>query len=464
MRSVALFIVALLFAAPGRAAARGAEDEPVVVAFPRVHGSRAQGRRATGRGVIAGIEAAGLRVRRGRPLQGAAEVLGGTVYDVEVARVADCDFLLIVRLRRRGRGLVAAARLLRTADGSEVETFRAPYRSRRRARRNGKALGRRIARAARADLEARRRASRAPPSAGEAPPKARPTDEEVAGRADAETPAQGARRPPTQDPSPPSASTTATPPTSAAGPERAGLRFALGAGSRVYAAYSVVTGGTPTGLGYTLDPLFATEARAVVEMPFAPVGLEADFGFRPVRFSLSTEPALVPPDPSGQLVNVGGGLWWRIDVARLGPATRFTFAPLASVDYAALLVEDQGQNTIVSSWSSVTLGGGLRLGLEVGRDFALEVEGEGGAVLGYSESPAATGRDPSGFRVGVRARLRLWLTSFLGAQLAAGYDYQSMRFVGPATRAVFEGDPPLMDAEVLTEGVDVTLAAVLALF
>ena len=97
-----------------------------------------------------------------------------------------------------------------------------------------------------------------------------------------------------------------------------------------------------------------------------------------------------------------------------------------------------------------------------GSDFAVELEGTGGAIVSFAEAPVATGSDGSGFRVGAALRARYWILDPIGLELTASYDYRSVGLTGAGSRTVFDGDPALIDAQVLTEALDVVLGVTAA--
>lgn len=462
-----------------------------IVAFPLVTGPKPAGRGLTAKGVVAGLEKAGLEVLRGDVLEGAAEELGVSVYSTEVARVAGCDYLAVVRLvGRRGR-FVAQGSLRRVDDGEVVLEVERRYRKKSQANKAGRALGARFAAAIAADASAKAPAELpvaapqartapvrpepvAPPPPREdvgAPPPTRavrPREPPPSERAErnpppaVEAPRSTARRS-TRRTRRPEASVQRERPRKAAASttraERKVLRLAVSGGTRSYSAYSIVVQDQATSHSYSLDPLLALGAHAVFTVPSTGLLFEADFGFMPVRFGIATNPPVMPTDPSGQFIDIGGNVGWRFDIGAQGD---FHVTPLVGVDYGALLVESQGLDTIVNEYSTFALGGGLRLGLEIGDAFAFDIEGELGAILGFSEAPVITGESGSGLRVATRGRARWWPTSVLGAELALRYEYRGVDLQGAAQRTEFMADPPIMDARVLSEALDLTVGVVLA--
>lgn len=247
-------------------------------------------------------------------------------------------------------------------------------------------------------------------------------------------------------------------------PERRVLRVTAGLGSRLYSAYSVRVGDSVTGHAYSLDPLLSADIHASVVIPSTSLLIEGDFRFLPVSFEISDiQPPVTPSDPGGQFIDVAGGVGWRFDLASVGDDGHLTLTPLLGVDYEALLVDEQGPNTVVLAYSTFALGGGARLGVELPPGLGFDVEGKAGAIVGFSESPSTTGADGSGVRLEGRVRGRYWFLDQLGLQLAFRYAFRSIGTSGPGTRAAFENDPPLSDAEVQTEAFDFTAALVLSL-
>lgn len=480
-----------------------------MVAFPLVTGPKPAGRGPTAKGVVAAFEEAGIEVLRGDPLEAVADELGVDIYSAEVARTADCDYTLRIVLRGRGRRFVAEAILLRAWDGSRVASLERPYGGKREAFANGRKLGASLAAAIAEDRAAKAGGGQPPasspgegaveelPSLPPAPPKTGQAGapqaplaevpivgdvgdvgdepsaragggggalrDRLAGETARRLDPSALSRPKPRDEDASFEVARAPDEAAAVAPERRMLRLSVGAGSRLYTAYSVSVGGNPTRLGYTLDPLVGAEARGVFLVPGLPLGVEADLAFTPVRFRVPTTPPVQPAEPSGQFIDAGGALGWRLDLARIGPDSWITLTPRVGAQYASLSVEEQRATSVVLSWSTLAVVGGLRAGLELGRALGVELEASGGPVLGFSESPTASGEEGSGFEVAAKSRLRLWPTAFLGAQLAAGYAYRSVGLSGTGSRAIFEGDPPLVDAEIAAEAVDVTLAVVLAI-
>lgn len=465
-------LVCAAISVPGLA--RGQSD----VAFPLVTGPKPAGRGATAKGVVAALDRAGLSHVRGDALEEAAEELGVAVYSAEVAMAVACEYMAVVRLRgSRGR-FVAKGTLLRAADGSVVVEVERKYRGKRRATKTGQAIGKRFVRAIKADRRGR------PSVAGEAPNVlAPPPSRAITPTVDEADTSMGMRdrrsetsQAPAAAPAPRTdfARRTEPPPASVserrprrrsnlARPERKLLRLSVGAGARTLAGYSITVGGEPTSHNYTLEPLLAVGAHAVFTLPDMGFLAEADFGFMPVQFQIATMPPVDPADPGGQFLEVGGNLGWRFDVAQVGERGAFTVTPLVGADYGALLVTDQGVQTVVNAWSTLALGGGLRAGLEINENLAFDIDGELGAIISFDESPVITGESGSGLRFGTRFRARYWLSELLGIELGAAYQFRSVDLQGAANRATFTDDPEIMNANVGSESLDFLVGAVLAI-
>lgn len=241
--------------------------------------------------------------------------------------------------------------------------------------------------------------------------------------------------------------------------ERAALRVALGGGTRAYVAHSVVSGDVVTGLSYTVDPILLGSARAVFAVPGVPLGLEGRIGMAPVRFRVASEPT--PTELGGAVLDAAVGVWGRLELFGRDGAPRLGLTPRATVEHLSVQVDDDGERSVLLSWGTWAIGGGLRLSIEWDRS-VVEVEGDVSGVVRVAESPTASGRDPSGVQTGLRLRGRTWPWRHVGFEVSAGYGMSSVAMVGPASRARFAGDPELLNASLLTELLDLGLAVVVA--
>ncbi|MEL6190262.1 MAG: hypothetical protein AAFU79_37040, partial [Myxococcota bacterium] len=330
---------------------------------------------------MAGLDKAGLTVVRGDILEEAAEELGVAVASAEVAMAAACEYLAVVRLSgRRGR-YTAKGTLRRASDGSVVAEIKRKYKGKKKATATGRVIGARFARAIEADRRGRPSDDAdvaevlAPPGARAISPTVDDSDSSMGMRDRRSEDSLAAASPP-----PPSISNSARGGDRGATavterrerksdttrPERKAFRFALSGGSRTFSSYSITVGGQPTSHNYSLEPLLALGAHAVFTLPDLGLLAEGDFGFMPVQFQIAVvddpnRPPLDPTDPGGQFIGAGGNLGWRFDVARFGEASGLAVTPLVGVDYETLLVTDQGEQTVVNSWSTFALGGGVRV-------------------------------------------------------------------------------------------------------
>lgn len=441
--AVAATLLALAFAPAAQAQ---------TVAFPRVKGPKPAGRGPTAEGVTAELTEAGIEVVRGQDLRDAASELGTTVYDPDVALSVGCDYLITVRLSGKKGRFKAVGTLLRVEDGEVLQTVQRKYASKKRATRTGRTLGRELLEALLEDVgdegepapEMVIEPIDEPPEPPAAPEK-RSTDIKV-DRADAGLFAPSNRR-----------SSREGYASTAEEWEKRTLRFGLSAGSRAFGSYVVRVGNVATTLSYNLDPVFAAAANVAFIVPSTALEVQAQFLFMPVTFGVATIPETNPSNPGGQLFGAGGNAGWRFDLL-----SNLRLTPFVGFDYSSTLVELQEPDTIVNEFSTIALGGGLRVTADAFDTVAFELQGDAGWILDFTEGQVTTGDPQDGFRITSRLRVRWWILAPVGLELMGRYEYRRIGLSGPSTRTEFVEDPTIADASITIEGVDVMAGVVVA--
>ncbi|MBX2811683.1 MAG: hypothetical protein KTR25_07730 [Myxococcales bacterium] len=439
----------------------------VVVAFPRVTGPKPAGRGPTAQGVIAAFEDARLEVLRGPPLRAAAEELGSSVYSIEVAQVADCDYLAVVRISGRTGAFTAKGQVFRVSDGRSVLILEQAYRRRAGAPAAGRSIGTQMAEAILRDSQVVQSDS------GEPLGEALELDEdefepEDSFEDESAFDSSSDRRVDDEPVDPPDRSEElqsdfAGRSMNKASAEQRLLQFAISSGSRLSSAYNLSAGGAESALSYQLDPLLSVNASAGLYMPIGLIA-DVDFGFAPATFNITSN--LVDNNaPSAQLIDLSGNAGWRFNVLDVGKGGQLGVQPLVSVDYGSTIVEEQGDVSAVNSYSTLAIGGGVRLLLDLPPRWGVDLEGKGGAIVAVEEAPLATGANGSGFRIAGRLRTRFWVFDQLGAQLAVRYELRSISFEGPAdpARQAFDQQVTLLDSTIDADALDVVFGVVLAL-
>lgn len=425
-----------------------AEAQPV--AFPRVTGPKPAGRGLTASGVQAGLEEAGLEVERGETLKDAADELGTTVYDPDVAIMIGCEYLAVVKLSgRRGR-FKARGALMRLDDKEVILRTERRYKTKKRAQATGMALGREFAAAILRSV---------PESSAEALSLEEPETvpemvvEPTAAEAPLEEPENEARSTDIK------VDLTQAGVGSGAYPwENRTFRMGLSAGSRAYTSYVIQVGNVATAHSYTLDPLLAASANLAFTIPSTPVEMQAQFLWTPVRFGVSTLPATDPVDPAGQLFGAGGNAGWRFELRR-----NLRFTPFVGVDYSSTLVELQSPITVINEFSTLSVGGGLRIAIDVLEALSLELEGDAGWIVDFTEGQVTTGEPQDGLRISSRLRARWWVLAPVGFEISGRHEYRRISLRGASTRAEFAEDPAISDASITTEAIDLMAGLVVAL-
>ena len=414
-------------------------------AVPPIAGPKPAAAAKLAGGIAAGLEAGGFEVVSSARLAAAAKKARAEKASPEAAAAAGAEILVLVELTKSKTKWVAQARALSSAGGEELARQRKAYRP-KEAQKIGREIGEALARAARSAL--------APPPP---PPRAvkpvAPEPEEPAPRAV-----------PVEE-KPVAVAALAEPGAASQGPEDAVFRLALGAGTQVASAYTVAVGAQVTGLAYTLSPLMLIDVAATVSVPGVGLGATFDFSFVPVRYAIDVDPPVDPAEPSGRFMNLGGTAFWTIPLARFGDGEEgmLFVAPLLGGALTSMSAEPQGENTVVVSWNAFDLSGGVRLGVRASRELAFEVDGRGGLVLGYGESPATTGEGGSGLSLRFGGAARYWMSDNFGLFLGARYHYQRVGLSGVGTRTPFVDDPVLQDATVFSGDLKVSAGLLLAL-
>ncbi len=392
--------------------------------------------------------------------------------DVKLARAVGATFLVVVDADDAKKKFRAQVEVLRVEDGSSIHSATSdPYA--------GKADAAKVARALSAGVIAaiNDAAAAEEPRAVEAPkPKERPVSkprEEVDEPRRAEpgtTPiASGGDEPDDPEPAPRAVpKDEAKPaPESKAGKGSSGalpmFEVSVGAGTQASTAYTVLVGGTPTALAYTLSPLFLLDVGARVQIPSTALGVELAFSFSPVKFALDTNPPVTPSEPGGSFLELGGAVGWRFWLS--GDGTRregFAIEPLVGLRYESLSVDAQDR-AIVLGASAIVPHFGVRALLGVSDALVFGADARLRLPLGYSESGGAvTGESGSGFGLAFGGSARFWIVESFGLGANLTYTYTSISFTGAGTRQLFATDPTLVDASVASSSLRLTVGALIA--
>ncbi len=416
----AAWIVACLLAAPA------AWAEPSV-ALPTAEGPKTGAPAKLTKALAGGLQAQGIAVN--------------TVRDLESAESSGSDFVAILKITKVKKKHTLDVRLNR-GNGTLVKTLRISYKGKADAAAIGAGLAETLAEVIKA----------------EAPPPAPPPPKPVV-RSEPPPPPP----PPTSTIKPDVATKTEAPSKVALGREDRLFRLQLGFGTQIASAYTVAVGGEVTGLAYDLSPLLLIDASVLLQIPNLGLGLDLDFSFVPVKYSIDVDPPVDPSEPGGRFLNVGGDVFYKLRLARFGEGGSFSLTPLLGAGYTSLTVESQGENTVVVSWSAIDAHLGARFGIQISEAAAIELDAKGGLVLAYSEGPTTTGDSGSGLSLRVGGQGRYWLAGPMGLYLSAVYHYQKIGLSGEGTRTPFVGDPELIDASVFSGDFKLSGGVVLAL-
>ncbi|MCK6550446.1 hypothetical protein L6R52_31705, partial [Myxococcota bacterium] len=215
------------------------------------------------------------------------------------------------------------------------------------------------------------------------------------------------------------------------------FRAAVTGGAGILRSYDLASDAVPSSrLSYKLAPLAMLAGEAEVIVPGLPVGVQAKVAWRPVSFELK-----VADVPAGDDANKPKGMF--LDTAALirvhlplGGEGRnaFRLIPAAGVRLGMLSVERHPSDLLVShtTFSPIVAVGARMPFNDV---FELDVGVDGGLMLGYSESPAASGASfAGGFTLGGDVGARVWLSSAIAIAFDVRFDLEKASFDGRPTR------------------------------
>lgn len=373
--------------------------------------------------------------------------------DVKLARAVGAAFLVTLEASDAKKKFRVRAEVLRVEDAETIHSASSePYSGKAEAAQAARELVPGILEVLRAAAPARTVEAPPPKPAPEPPPVAR-----VAPRVDAtdrsgepgDPERRGDERP--------------APAASSAGGATPLLELRVGAGTQATSAYTVLVGGAPTALAYTLSPLFLVDVGLQVFIPSTPLVVEASFLLSPVTFALDTDPPVTPTEPAGSFLEVGGAVAWRLRLSgRDGDRAGFVLEPKLGLRFESLSVDAQTP-TIVVGQSAVVPHVGLGATWGLGESLALGADVRLRLPLGYTEAGATTGADGGGFGLAFGGSARYWLAQAFGLTAGLTYTYTSVSFSGEGDRQRFEGDPVIEDASVASSSLRVSVGALLAL-
>jgi hypothetical protein len=374
--------------------------------------------------------------------------------DVKLARAVGADFLVTVEASDAKKKFRLRAEVLRVEDGETIHSASSePYSGKAEAAQAARELVPGILEVLKAATTPRVVEAPTPKPPPDPPPVARVTPRDEAGGRASE-PGDPERS--DEEPAAPRAASTE-------GGSAPWLQLRVGAGTQATSAYTVLVGGAPTALAYTLSPLFLIDVGLEVFIPSLPLVVEASFLMSPVTFALDTDPPVTPTEPGGSFLEVGGAVAWRLRLSgRDGDRAGFVLEPKVGLRLESLSVDPQTPTIVVGQSAVVPhLGVGAAWGLSealvLGADVRLRLP------LGYSESGATTGDGGSGFGLAFGGSARYWLAQAFGLTAGLTYTYTSVSFSGVGSRQRFASDPIIQDASVASSSLRVSVGALLAL-
>jgi hypothetical protein len=217
----------------------------------------------------------------------------------------------------------------------------------------------------------------------------------------------------------------------------AALRAALTAGAGIVRTYDLSAPGLErSALSYALDPLSLLGLRVGGRVPGTALELEARGALRLVRFAVPSPGEGAAATPSGTLLDTRITAGWGFG---LDERARFRLVPKVGARLSTVSVDEHPGPVLLGATSLVLLAG---VGLEarLGEVVELGLGLDGGPVVLYEESPAATGAPGLGWAAGGDVDLRLWLTPALAVVLHNRFTYDAVPFEGAPSRRVPVGE------------------------
>jgi hypothetical protein len=444
--SVAVLLFLLL--SPGTTEA--ADKVRVAVAKVRARATAKPDKLETG--IRAGLGAVGTLAVTSNALAKASRDVAVKADSPEGARAAGADYLIRVKMTAaKKKKFVAEAELVRASDGEVVEKTSRTYAG-PKALATGKTIGRLLGAKAKelGKIAAPAPEAAPPPPVAKTKPISPDAPDEPVEPEDPEPRTKSvAIEPKEDDDDKATAKTEVGGEKDRSGREDGYLRAGVAGGGQFASAYTVAVGGTPTGLAYTLTPIGLVNAHVLVRIPQIGIFFGGRFDFSPVKYEIDVTPPVEPPDPSGRFLSAGGHVGYGITID-LADAFRLRISPLIGVAWDSLSVQEQGDNTVIVSWSAIDFNGGLDLGFILFDALVIELSGRAGYVLSYSEKPTTTGDGGKGFDLLAGFAIRYWIIDLLGLYVEGAYGYQKIGMKGTGTRVGFIEDPPIVDATIFS--------------
>lgn len=215
------------------------------------------------------------------------------------------------------------------------------------------------------------------------------------------------------------------------------FRAAVTGGAGILRSYDLTSDAvTSSRLSYKLAPLAMLAGEAEVIVPGLPLGVLARLAWRPVSFELKVADVPVGDDankPKGMFLDTAALIRVHLPLGGEGRSA-FRLIPAAGVRLGMLSVERHPSDLLVSHTTfSPILAVGARMPFN--DVFELNLGVDGGLMLGYSESPAASGASfDGGFTLGGDLGARVWLSSAIAIAFDLRFDLEKASFTGRPTR------------------------------
>jgi hypothetical protein len=227
------------------------------------------------------------------------------------------------------------------------------------------------------------------------------------------------------------------------------LRFTLTGGAGLLHTYDLASATVDSSrLSYRLDPLAMVASSAEVVIPSIGIGLDARFAYRPARLQVSVmNMAPNPMDPNAGRANTPAGRFFdgtllleaQISLSGSGRGA-FKLIPAAGGKVGVVSVDSHPGAIILSSQEFAPIGS-LQLRMPINEVLELDLGVDGGWILSYKESPAASGSTVNGGpTIGGTFSARIWLSSSIGVAFDTRFDYDRISFSGPPSRILPIGE------------------------
>ncbi len=416
------------------------------IAMPRVRGPKKARPKTLGRVMRGVFEDAGYTLIDKKALVAAARIVDAAASSSEAAAEAGADLLVTASVKRRKKRYVLTVRLIDPENGEVLTKESKRFKGRKAGKRTARQLARKLLPLA-AELMAEKFEPEPPPPVVVAPePEPEPELEpEVEATPDPGT-EQVAEVTPAEAKAPPI------------------VEISVSSGTQVGTAYTVSVADEVTALAYRLSPLALINIGARVNIPDTGLGIELLANIAPVKYSLDTEPAVTPADPSGVFANVGLLLAYDIPLLTFGESGALSLEPVVGEVVEMLNgTGEQMPHSIIVESMAVTTHVGVRPKLKFGDAFDIALDARLRIVAAYIENPNTTGDGGFGIGAWVGGKARYFVTDLFGISAELGYEYTQVGMSGEGNRAKFVGDPPLVNATVFSSAFRVALGLTLAI-